>query len=57
MTPKSTIHYWATQAYYHNRGPFAGKIDRVGGRWYYVIEEDEVVKEAISQIKTILQLN
>ena len=39
MTAKSTLHLWAVQGYWQNRGPFAGRITRVGGRWY-ILETD-----------------
>ena len=54
LTPKSTVHYWATQAFYHDKGPFKGKIRRVGRRWYISLEEDPVVMRTINIAKEIL---
>ena len=54
-TSKSTVHYWAVQAFYHNKGPFAGRITRMGGRWYYKVNEDPVVCDVVKKVKETLR--
>ena len=53
LTPKSTIHLWAQEAYFKNNGPLAGMISRVGGRWYVEIIPDEVVSGIKATIKKL----
>ncbi len=54
MTAKSTIHFWVTEACRHNRGPFAGKVRKICGRWYVTISSDDgVVQSIIDNIKTL----
>jgi len=57
LTPKSTVQYWAEQAFYHNKGPFAGRITRIGGRWYLTVNEDVVIKQVVQEVKSILGVN
>lgn len=51
LTPKSTLHYWAAEAFYHNRGIFAGKIKRAGKRWYYILSTDPIVDKIVAEIR------
>lgn len=54
MTPKSTIHFWATEAYFHNRGPLAGRVKKIFGRWYVSISSDDnVAQNIIDNIKKL----
>lgn len=55
LTPKSTIHYWAEEGYFHNRGPLAGLVEKIGGRWYVKMSAisdsaDRVVTDIIAKI-------
>jgi hypothetical protein len=54
MTPKSTYEYWATLAFYHNKGPLAGMVKRVSGRWYVTLSRDEVVSNIINSVKELV---
>jgi hypothetical protein len=55
MTPKSTLHYWATTGYYKNEGPLAGRVKRMGGRWYVSIgSDDPVVDDVVNSIKSLM---
>lgn len=54
MTPKSTVHFWATEAYFKNRGPLAGRIKKILGRWYVATSNDDtVVEEILKNIRTL----
>ena len=52
LTSKSTYTYWANQALYQGRGPLAGKVKRVGGRWYIELNRDKVVSGIVEDIKS-----
>lgn len=54
LTSKSTYEYWASQAFWHNKGPLTGMIKRVGGRWYVTISRDEVVDNIINCIEELV---
>jgi len=55
LTPKSTIHHWAVQGYYHHSGPLAGKVKKEGGRWYVQVgSKDPVVESIVATVKDLL---
>ena len=53
LTPKSTINLWAKQGYFQNKGPFAGKVTKYGGRWYVETVTDPVTKKIVKSIKDL----
>lgn len=54
VTPKSTLNLWAVEGFFRDKGVLAGRIKRIGGRWYVVITSDAVVENAIGQIKNLI---
>ncbi len=55
LTPKSTINLWAQEGFYKQKGELAGKIRKIGGRWYVTIVHDTVVNNIIEDIKAIMK--
>jgi hypothetical protein len=56
LTPKSTRHLWAEMGFYRNEGPLAGKIRRIGGRWYVEMASDDVVVEGIlNHVRAVIE--
>ena len=54
LTPKSTMHYWAVEGYYRNSGPLAGRVEKIGGRWYVKLSSDHVVSNIVNDIKEFI---
>jgi len=48
-TSLSTARYWAT-AGVKGRGPFAGKIEKIMGRWYVCEYKDTTIEEILKNI-------
>lgn len=53
LTPKSTVHLWVEMAFYKSKGPLAGRVRRVGGRWYVTVTEDNVADQVKEQLEKL----